>query len=140
MNIVSYEKGLQLRVEGTEKLIQNWSSQEGAYGKRFSYDISDIIETHSYNTEEVGELRLGEALIETIERNIFISFDNVYVNDDGYITVTAIEDGDANQVDDSVYEGDMYICDYTFYVTINGIAVKKEDLEEILSSAGIITI
>jgi len=140
MDMVSYEKGLQLRVEGVEKIIQDWSSVEGAHGKKFSYDISDIEETHSYSTEEFCELRLGEAIIETIERNIFVEFNNVYINDDGYITVTVIEDGDANQVDDSVYEGDMYICDYTFYVTINGIAVKKEDLEGILSSVGIITI
>lgn len=137
MDIVSYEKGLQLRVEGAEKLIQDWSLEKGAHGKSFRYDISELAETHSYNTEEVDEFRLGEAIIETIERNIFIEFDSAYVNGDGYITVTAIEDGDANQIDDSLYDGDMYICDYMFYVTINGIEVKKEDLEKILRSVGV---
>ncbi|ENZ28712.1 hypothetical protein HMPREF1087_01206 [[Clostridium] clostridioforme 90A1] len=136
LNIAKFQNNFKLSIQGGIKMVNEWTKEgEGKfcqYSGMEYYNGNFDVDIHANN-------RIGELLLAYINKCNYSDFKESDLSIiDNRVSWNQIEDSDCNILDtteEQEREEKCYICDYTVFVSINGIELEEYDLREMLPKA-----
>lgn len=136
LNIEKFQNNFKVTIQGGIKMVHEWTNEgEGDFcqcsGMEY-YNGSFDVDIH--NIHSIGKMVLAH--INKCNYSDFKESDLSII--DNRVSWNQIEDADCNILDtteEQEREEKCYICDYTVFVSINGIELEEYDLREMLPKA-----
>ena len=127
LNVEKFQSEMVLKIE-VDKIIHTWNDDEGM-GKFINY--LNMGENKIYiPIDNKTDITIKDEVINFIKKNYNYEEGSQYdiINNTLMYNVIENEDCDIATIDN---EEDLYICGYTVSISLNGISLDKEDLQEI---------
>lgn len=137
MELSRYQESYALEITGCEKRIHDWSNEEGEIGSGWSSSLDYVHASFNFTKDIINSKELSTCILEYLYSALCIDLQesDISISQDGYIDLSFIEDDECNIIKDTEYSKKMFICDYCISLTLNGIDIAFEDLQEIFPNA-----
>ena len=131
LNVEKFQSEMVLKIE-VDKIIHEWNDDKGM-GKFVNYlNLNFMGDNKIYiPIDNKTDITIKDEVINFIKKNCNYGEGSQYydiINNTLMYNVIENEDCDIAIIDN---EEDLYICGYTVSISLNGISLDKEDLQEI---------
>lgn len=139
MDLNKYRKNLTLELRFLGKEAHKWTYGDGEGEFTGCYDFSGF-NTHFILSEKEIE-NINTKVLEYINTKVlycndYIKENDLFLGNESYLMFNTIEDIDCMTIANTEnFNANMYICDYSLELRLNGVILEGEDLIELFPKA-----
>lgn len=129
LNVEKFQKQIVLSIE-VDKIIHEWTDDEGM-GEFVNYFNLDFTGENRFYIplDNETDITIKDEVIKFLEENCNYGKGTKYDIINNTLMYNVLEDEDCNPINSE--NTDLFLCDYTVSVLLNGIELEEEDLQEI---------
>ena len=130
LNVEKFQSEMVLKIE-VEKVVHKWNDDEGM-GEFVNYFNLDFIGENRFYIplDNETDITIKDEVIKFLEENCNYGKGSQYDIINSTLMYNVLEDEYCN-VDTINDKEDLFLCDYTISLSLNGISLDEEDLQEI---------